>query len=120
MCLKKAGLAQSVELSKRLKETGIDLIDCSSGGLTPDAQIPAAPNFQAPFATEIRKQTGIATGAVGLITEPHQAEEIVSNGLADVVLMAREFLRSPYWPLHAARRLNAEVAWPRQYLRARP
>ncbi|TAM44189.1 MAG: NADH:flavin oxidoreductase/NADH oxidase [Gammaproteobacteria bacterium] len=113
-------LAQSVELSKRLKEIGIDLIDCSSGGLTPDAQIPAAPNFQVPFATEIRKKANIATGAVGLITEPHQAEEIISNGLADVVLMAREFLRSPYWPLHAARRLNAEIAWPRQYLRAKP
>lgn len=113
-------LAQSVELSKRLKDIGIDLIDCSSGGLVPDAQIPAAPNFQVPFATEIRKQAGIATGAVGLITEPYQAEEIVSNGLADAVLMAREFLRNPYWPLHAARRLNAEVSWPRQYLRAKP
>lgn len=113
-------LAQSVELAKRLKAIGIDLIDCSSGGLTPDARIPAAPSFQVPFATEIRREANIATGAVGLITEPHQAEEIVSNGLADAVLMAREFLRNPYWPLHAARRLNAETTWPRQYLRAKP
>ncbi len=113
-------LAQSVELSKRLQEIGVDLIDCSSGGLTPDARIPVRPGFQVPFATEIRRQANIATGAVGLITEPHQAEEIISNDLADVVLMAREFLRSPYWPLHAARRLNAEVTWPRQYSRAKP
>jgi 2,4-dienoyl-CoA reductase-like NADH-dependent reductase (Old Yellow Enzyme family) len=112
-------LAQSVELAKKLKETGIDLIDCSSGGLTPDAKIPAAPGFQVPFAAEIRKRAHIATAAVGLITEPHQAEEIVSNGLADAVLMAREFLRNPYWPLHAARRLNADIVWPKQYLRGK-
>lgn len=113
-------LAQSVELSKKLKEIGIDLIDCSSGALTPDAKIPFAPGFQVPFAAEIRKQVGIATGAVGLITEPYQAEEIVSNGLADVVLLARQFLRDPYWPLRAALRLNADIQWPRQYLRAKP
>jgi 2,4-dienoyl-CoA reductase-like NADH-dependent reductase (Old Yellow Enzyme family) len=113
-------LPQSVELAKQLKDIGIDLIDCSSGGLTPDAKIPAAPGFQVPFATEIRKQAGIATGAVGLITEPQQAEEIVSHGLADVVLLARQYLRDPYWPLRAAQRLNVEAPWPRQYLRAKP
>ncbi len=113
-------LAQSVELAKKLKDIGIDLIDCSSGGLTPDAKIPAAPGFQVPFATEIRKQAGIATGAVGLITEPQQAEEIVSHGLADVVLLARQYLRDPYWPLRAAQRLNVEAPWPKQYLRAKP
>jgi 2,4-dienoyl-CoA reductase-like NADH-dependent reductase (Old Yellow Enzyme family) len=73
-----------------------------------------------PFAAAIRAQAGIATGAVGLITEAHQAEQIVATGQADVVLLAREFLRDPYWPLHAARQLNADVTWPKQYLRARP
>ena len=113
-------LEQSIQFARWLKPIGIDLIDCSSGGLVADARIPAAPGFQVPFAAAIRAQTGIATGAVGLITEAHQAEQIVATGQADVVLLAREFLRDPYWPLHAARQLNADVAWPKQYLRARP
>ncbi len=113
-------LEQSVRLARWLKETGIDLIDCSSGGLVADARIPAAPGFQVPFAAAIRARTGIATGAVGLITEAHQAEQIVASGQADAVLLAREFLRDPYWPLHAARQLNVEAPWPKQYLRARP
>jgi 2,4-dienoyl-CoA reductase-like NADH-dependent reductase (Old Yellow Enzyme family) len=113
-------LEQSIEFARWLKPIGIDLIDCSSGGLVADARIPAAPGFQVPFAAAIRTQTGIATGAVGLITEAHQAEQIVATGQADVVLLAREFLRDPYWPLHAARQLNADMAWPKQYLRARP
>ena len=113
-------LEQSIEFARLLKPIGIDLIDCSSGGLVADARIPAAPGFQVPFAAAIRAQTGIATGAVGLITEAHQAEQIVATGQADVVLLAREFLRDPYWPLRAARQLNADMAWPKQYLRARP
>jgi 2,4-dienoyl-CoA reductase-like NADH-dependent reductase (Old Yellow Enzyme family) len=113
-------LDQSIQLSRWLKELGVDLIDCSSGGLTPDARIPAAPGFQTPFATGIRQGAGIAVGAVGLITEPMQAEQIVGTGLADVVFLARELLRDPYWPLHAARILGVDVSWPRQYQRAKP
>jgi len=95
------------------------LIDCSSGGLVPDAKIPAGPGYQVPFAAAIRQQVGIATGAVGLITEPAQAEQIVSAGRADAVLLAREFLRDPYWPLHAARALGADISWPKPYERAK-
>jgi 2,4-dienoyl-CoA reductase-like NADH-dependent reductase (Old Yellow Enzyme family) len=113
-------LEQSIQLARWLKDIGIDLIDCSSGGLTVDAQIPAGPGFQVPFAAAIREKAGIATGAVGFITEPYQAEQIVATGQADVVLLAREFLRDPYWPLHAAQRLNADGPWPKQYLRAKP
>jgi len=113
-------LAQSIELARRLKEIGIDLIDCSSGGLSPDQRIPATPGFQVPFAAAIRRESNIATGAVGLITEPEQAEQIVARGEADVVLLARAMLRDPYWPLHAARALGTDVPWPPQYLRAKP
>ncbi len=113
-------LEQSLILCRHLKELGIDLIDCSSGGLVPDARIPVAPGFQVPFAERIRAEVGIPTGAVGLIAEPHQAEQIVSCGQADLVLLARELLRDPYWPLRAARALDAEHPWPLQYERARP
>jgi 2,4-dienoyl-CoA reductase-like NADH-dependent reductase (Old Yellow Enzyme family) len=113
-------LPQSVELCHRLKEIGVDLIDCSSGGLVPYARIPVGPGYQAPFAAEIRSKVGIATGAVGMITQPVQAEQIVSTGQADVVIIARELLRNPYWPLYAARSLNEDVPWPLQYLRAKP
>ncbi|HUX64799.1 NADH:flavin oxidoreductase/NADH oxidase [Sulfuricella sp.] len=113
-------LAQSLQLCRWLKEAGVDLIDCSSGGLTPDARIPAGPGFQTPFAAAIRQEAGIAVGAVGLITAPEQAEQIVATGLADAVFLARELLRDPYWPLHAARKLGVEVPWPLQYERARP
>ena len=113
-------LAQSLQLCRWLKEDGVDLIDCSSGGLTPDARIPAGPGFQTPFAAAIRQEAGIAVGAVGLITSPEQAEQIVATGLADAVFLARELLRDPYWPLHAARKLGVEVPWPLQYERARP
>ncbi len=112
-------LAQSIQLARWLKDIGVDLIDCSSGGLTADARIPAAPGFQVPFAAAIRKETGIATGAVGLITEPEQAEQILMSEQADVVLLARELLRNPYWPLHAATALKSEAPWPKQYLRAK-
>jgi len=112
-------LEQSVELCRRLKEQGIDLIDCSSGGLVPDAVIPAGPGFQTPFAAAIRKKTGIATGTVGFITDPAQAEQIVATGLADVVFLARAMLRNPYWPLEAAKALKVDIPWPVQYLRAK-
>jgi 2,4-dienoyl-CoA reductase-like NADH-dependent reductase (Old Yellow Enzyme family) len=113
-------LKQSVEFSKRLKEIGVDLIDCSSGGLVPNAQIPMGPNFQVPFAAAIRKEASIATGAVGFITEAWQAEDILTEDQADVVLLAREMLRDPYWPLHAAATLGDDIVWPKQYLRAKP
>jgi 2,4-dienoyl-CoA reductase-like NADH-dependent reductase (Old Yellow Enzyme family) len=113
-------LPQTVALARELKSLGIDMVDCSSGGTVPDAVVPAGPGFQAPFAAAVRREVGIATGAVGLITEPAQAEEIVSTGQADAILIGREFLRDPYWPLHAARTLGVDVPWPSQYERAKP
>ncbi len=112
-------LPQSIELCKRLKEIGVDLIDCSSAALVPHAKIPVGPGFQVPFAEAIRNHAQIPTGSVGLITSPVQAEQIVALGQADVVLLAREMLRNPYWPLHAARALHVDVPWPVQYLRAK-
>lgn len=112
-------LHQSLVLCEHLKELGVDLIDCSSGGLVPDAVIPAAPGFQTPFAAAIREQVGIATGAVGLITAAVQAEQIIATGSADVVLLARELLRDPYWPIHAAAALKVDHPWPVQYERAK-
>jgi len=111
-------LEQTVELSRRLKAIGVDLIDTSSGGLVSDAKIPLGPGYQVPFAAAIRKEAGILTGAVGMITEPAQAEEIVNSGQADVVLLAREMLRDPYWPRRAAHVLGAKIQAPAQYLRA--
>jgi len=113
-------LEQSIQLSTWLKDIGIDLIDCSTGGLILDAKIPLAPGYQVPFAEGIRKQSGIATGAVGLITDAHQAEDILINEQADAILLARELLRDPYWPLHAAHTLGVDVTWPNQYARAKP
>lgn len=113
-------LAQSVELSRQLKKLDIDFVDCSSGGLAHHQQITLGPGYQVPFAEAIRQEAGIATGAVGLITEPTQAEAIIANGQADAVLLARAFLRDPYWPQHAAKALKAPEAnaWPPQYARA--
>jgi 2,4-dienoyl-CoA reductase-like NADH-dependent reductase (Old Yellow Enzyme family) len=111
-------LNQSLELCRKLKEQGIDLIDCSSAGLVPSAIVPAGPGYQTPFATAIRREVGIATGTVGLITDPVQAEQIVATGLADAVLLARQMLRNPYWPLEAAKALGVDFPWPVQYLRA--
>jgi 2,4-dienoyl-CoA reductase-like NADH-dependent reductase (Old Yellow Enzyme family) len=108
---------QAVALARTVKDLGVDLIDCSSGGAVPDAKIPVAPGFQVPFAERIRREAGVATGAVGMITGPGQAEAIVREGRADVVLMAREFLRRPQWPLHAAIELGAEPPLPAQYAR---
>ena len=113
-------LDQSVELARRLRAIGIDLIDCSSGGAVPRAPIVAAPGYQVPFAERIRRETGIATGAVGMITTATQADAIVRDGRADVVLMAREMLRDPHFPMHAAQEVGAPFAWPVQYLRAAP
>jgi 2,4-dienoyl-CoA reductase-like NADH-dependent reductase (Old Yellow Enzyme family) len=113
-------LSGTVELARRLKEAGVDLIDCSSGGIAPGVRVPVGPGYQTPFAAAVRREAGIATGAVGLITQPAQAEQIVATGQADAVLLARETLRDPYWPLHAAHALGADVPWPVQYLRAKP
>ena len=111
---------QSVKLAGELKPMGVDLIDCSSGGNVPHAKIPVGPGYQTAFAERIRRQTGIMTGAVGMITSPVQAEHIIRTEQADAVIMAREFLRDPYWPLRAARELEQPIAWPVQYLRAGP
>jgi 2,4-dienoyl-CoA reductase-like NADH-dependent reductase (Old Yellow Enzyme family) len=113
-------LSQSIELAKLLKAEGIDLVDCSSGGNVAKAKIPVAPGYQVPFAEAIRREAGIATAAVGMITEPRQAEGILATGQADAIVMARAFLRDPYWPQHAARELGADVDWPQQYGRAKP
>jgi len=109
---------ESVRLAPLLQKAGADLIDCSSGGNIHNAKIPAGPGYQVPFAEAVRK-TGIMTGAVGMITDAVQADEIISSGKADLVLMGRELLRNPYFPLQAARAMGTEVDWPRQYLRAR-
>ncbi len=111
---------ESVALAAQLKPLGVDLIDCSSGGAVPKAVIPAGPGFQVPFAERIRKETGILTAAVGMITESEQAQGIIQSERADLVFLARELLRNPYWPLHAAHKLQQDVAWPKQYLRAKP
>jgi 2,4-dienoyl-CoA reductase-like NADH-dependent reductase (Old Yellow Enzyme family) len=103
-----------------LREHGVDLLDVSSGGQVPNAKIPVGPGFQVPFAARIRKEAGIPTAAVGMITEPKQANDIIGNGEADMVLLAREMLRDPYWPLHAAATLGETASWPVQYLRAAP
>ena len=108
----------SVALARLVKAAGVDLIDCSSGGASPRQKIPLGPCYQVPFAERIRAEAGIATGAVGLITTPQQAEEIVASGKADVVLLAREFLRDPYFPLHAAQALGVKPEPPVQYARA--
>jgi 2,4-dienoyl-CoA reductase-like NADH-dependent reductase (Old Yellow Enzyme family) len=111
-------LEQAVELARRLRAHGVDLVDCSSGGAVHDQQITIGPGYQVPFAERIRRDASVPTGAVGLITRARQAEDIISGGQADVVLLARELLRDPYWPLHAADELGLRVAWPPQYLRA--
>ena len=111
-------LPQSVEFSKMLKEAGVDLIDCSSGALVPYAKIPTEPNYQVPFADAIRREAEILTSAVGLITEPQQAEEILKSGKADAIMAARQFLREPYLAFRAAKELGGSVDVPRQYGRA--
>ena len=112
-------IVDSTALARALIPLGVDLIDCSSGGIAPGARIPVGPAYQTPFAEQIRRETGMPTGAVGLITDARQADEIIRSGRADIVLLAREMLRDPYFPLHAAKELGAEVRWPEQYLRAK-
>ena len=109
----------SVALAKEAAARGVDLVDCSSGGNAP-ARIPLEPGYQVPFAAQVRRDAGVPTGAVGLITDPQQAEQVVASGHADVVLLARELLRDPHWPLRAATALGADVTWPAQYERAKP
>ncbi|MGB7590244.1 MAG: NADH:flavin oxidoreductase/NADH oxidase [Terriglobia bacterium] len=113
-------IEQSVELVRQLRPLGVDLIDCSSGGSVPSARMPIGAGYQTPFAERIRRETGAATGAVGMITSPAQADHIIRTGQADLVLLARELLRDPYWPLRAARELGQKFSWPVQYLRAAP
>jgi len=113
-------IEDSVALATILKQKGIDLIDCSSGGNVPVAKIPAEPMYQTDFAARIKKEAGIKTGAVGLITTAEEAESILQEGRADLILFARQALREPYFALHAAPTLNAEIAWPVQYERAKP
>jgi 2,4-dienoyl-CoA reductase-like NADH-dependent reductase (Old Yellow Enzyme family) len=112
-------IEDSIALAQKLKPLGVDLIDCSSGGTAPHARIPVGPGYQVGFSERIRKEAGIMTGAVGMITSPEQADQVVRTGQADVVLLARQFLREPYWPLRAAHELRTEVAWPVQYFRAK-
>jgi 2,4-dienoyl-CoA reductase-like NADH-dependent reductase (Old Yellow Enzyme family) len=113
-------IEQAVELARTLRPLGVDLVDCSSGGNVADAKIPIAPGYQVPFAERIRRDAGVLTGAVGMITDARQADEIIRGGQADLVLLAREMLRDPYWPLHAAAQLGKPISWPAQYLRAAP
>ena len=112
-------LKQSIVFCSALKAIGIDLIDCSSGGQVSHAKVPLGPGYQVPFAKAIKHEVGIPTGAVGLITKALQAEEILQNEEADVIFMGREMLRDPYWPLHTAKEMDAEIQWPIQYLRAK-
>jgi 2,4-dienoyl-CoA reductase-like NADH-dependent reductase (Old Yellow Enzyme family) len=112
-------IEDSVKLSIKLKELGVDLIDTSSGGNVPKATIPSKPGYQVPFAAQIKKEANILTGAVGQITTAQQSEEILKEGKADLILYARESLRQPYFPLHAATELGVDVEWPLQYQRAK-
>jgi len=108
-----------VQVARWLKTHGVDMVDCSSGGISP-LGVTAWPGYQVPFAEKIRREANVATMAVGMITTPEMAEEIVRNGRADVVALGRELLRNPYWPLNAARTLGDDIAWPKQYIRAKP
>jgi 2,4-dienoyl-CoA reductase-like NADH-dependent reductase (Old Yellow Enzyme family) len=103
-----------------LKPLGVDLIDCSSGGLVSYAKIAVGAGYQVPFSTEVRRDGEVLTGTVGMITDPMQADQIIRNGDADLVVMARELLRDPYWPLHAASAVHQDAEWPQQYARAKP
>ncbi len=113
-------LDQSVELARIVAPLGVDVIDCSSGGLIPNVSLPLRPGYQVPFSKEIRNATGILTAAVGLIDDPNMADEVLNHGEADLILLAREFLRHPYWPLEVASGFGLRVAWPAQYVRSAP
>jgi 2,4-dienoyl-CoA reductase-like NADH-dependent reductase (Old Yellow Enzyme family) len=109
-----------VVLARELGKRGVDLVDCSSGGSLPESPEELGPGYQVPFADQIRREAGIATAAVGLITTPELADEVIRNGRADLIILGRELLRRPYWPLAAAQTLGHELTWPRQYRTARP
>jgi 2,4-dienoyl-CoA reductase-like NADH-dependent reductase (Old Yellow Enzyme family) len=111
-------IQESIALAAQLRLRRVDLLDVSSGGLVPGVKIPVGPGYQTHFSEQIRRETGILTGTVGMITDPAQADHILRTGQADLVLLAREFLRDPYWALHAADELGQKIAWPVQYLRA--
>jgi 2,4-dienoyl-CoA reductase-like NADH-dependent reductase (Old Yellow Enzyme family) len=113
-------IEQSIVLARQVKGLGVDLIDCSSGGNVAQAKIPVGPGYQTPFAERIRREGAVMTGALGMITSAVQAEHILATGQADAVVIAREMLRDPYWPLRAARELGQAISWPVQYLRAAP
>jgi 2,4-dienoyl-CoA reductase-like NADH-dependent reductase (Old Yellow Enzyme family) len=113
-------LDESVKLARLFRDHGVDLVDASSGGLVPNAKIPVGPGFQVEFAARIRREAGIATAAVGVITDPAQANAVIDKGEADLAFLAREMLRDPYWPVHAAAALSETASWPVQYLRAAP
>lgn len=112
-------IEESIKLAALLKEKGVDLIDTSTAGIVPHVKIPVGPGYQLPFSESIRKQTGILTGAVGLITEGEQAEKILQSGQADMIMIAREMLRDPYLPMHWAKKMEETTSWPPQYLRAK-
>ena len=113
-------IQQSIKLARQLQDSGVDLIDCSSGGNVAQAKIPVGPGYQTALAERIRLESGVMTGALGMITSAVQAEHILATGQADAVVIAREMLRDPYWPLRAARELGQAISWPVQYLRAGP
>jgi 2,4-dienoyl-CoA reductase-like NADH-dependent reductase (Old Yellow Enzyme family) len=113
-------IEEALQLASILKKEGVDLVDCSSGGLVPYQQIQLSPGYQVPFSERIKKETGILTSSVGLITEPHQAEDILQKGQADLIMMGRESLRNPYFPLQAAKMMGEDILWPLQYMRAKP
>jgi 2,4-dienoyl-CoA reductase-like NADH-dependent reductase (Old Yellow Enzyme family) len=110
---------QAVELSRRMSMLGVDLIDCSSGGLVAEQRLHPSPGYQTAFSERIRSEAGVMTGTVGMITDPIQAEHILQTGQADLVLVGREFLRDPYFPLHAAARLGQDISWPDPYHKAK-
>ena len=111
-------IEQSIALADKLKSLSVDLIDCSSGGTLPNVKIPHSAGYQTQFASRIRSEANILTGAVGLITTPEQADDIIRTGQADIVLLGRELLRNPYWASEAAKKLGQNKVWPVQYDRA--
>lgn len=113
-------LEDTVRLARDLKALGLDLLDCSSGGMLPRAKVPVAPGYQVPFAERVKRETGLATGAVGLITTGAQAEDILRQEQADLIVVGREFLRDPHFPLRAARELGEDILWPEPYRLAKP
>jgi len=114
-------IEQSVHLAHMLKARGVDLVDASSGGIAPRIKVPVAPGYQVPLAARVKAEAGIATGAVGLITQPEQAEQVLRRGEADLILLGREMLRDPYWPRRAAKELGVTLPyWPKQYRSVAP